>query len=770
MKKILLHRKSLLNALLAFLFISSFLLSGSAQAKANSAANVIGYRYQNEAVVTTELQQQLDAASNEDMISVIVTLKAQTNLSKISESNRNKQLSKVILALQRQANATQQSIITLLDNYQSEGSVSQYQSFWVFNGLAVSATSEVITELAGLSKVGSITPDDTFFAPQSHDAFGPAEPNLDLVNAPELWHLGFRGGGIVVANMDTGVSNYHPELASRWRGGTNSWFDPHNQHPDQPIDLNGHGTQTMGVMVAGDASGNSLGIAPQAQWIAVKIFNDQDNATTSAIHSGYQWLLDPDGDPFTADAPHVVNNSWTNQSPGCDLEFELDMQSLRAAGILPVFAAGNSGPGTNTSHSPSNNPSAFAVGGTNNSDNMYSSSSRGPSSCGEGENVFPEVVAPGINVKTTDLFGLYISPTGTSLSAPHVSGALALLLDAFPDLTSSQQAAALINSAVDLGIAGPDNDFGYGRLDVLSAYQWLEAGGEPTPTPDPTINLALNQPVTVSSSQDSGHDGSMAVDGDMSTFWKTARAKGKNKLPSEGITIDIGTSVSVGKVVLEWNDNFATDYRIQVSENNIIWTTVFTETNGNGSSDTVNFSPITARYVRMASTGWDSGSLRNWLNEIQIFSGSGSEPTPTPSPTPTSTPTQTTTPTPTATPTATPTPPPGGSTMHSGDLDGSSSTSRRNRWNAMATILVHDGDDSPLSGVTVNGSWSSGASGSGSCVTSASGLCTISKNNLKSGVSSVTFTLDNLTLSSFQYQSGDNHDPDGNGTEIVISR
>ena len=99
----------------------------------------------------------------------------------------------------------------------------------------------------------------------------------------------------------------------------------------------------MGVMVGGDAGGTSIGVAPDARWIAAKIFNDHGAATTAGIHLGFQWVLDPDSDPGTPDAPNVVNNSWTLSSPGCNLEFQLDLQNLRAAGILPVFAAGNAG-------------------------------------------------------------------------------------------------------------------------------------------------------------------------------------------------------------------------------------------------------------------------------------------------------------------------------------------------------------------------------------------------------------------------------------------
>ena len=227
----------------------------------------------------------------------------------------------------------------------------------------------------------------------------------------------------------------------------------------------------MGVMVGGDGGGTSIGVAPDAQWIAVKIFNDQGSATTARIHQGFQWLLDPDGNPSTPDAPNVVNNSWTLGSIGCNLEFQLDLQSLRAAGIEPVFAAGNFGSGASTSASPGNNPEAFAVGAASNADLIWSGSSSGPSACGEPQTTFPELVAPGVSVRSSDLFGLYGQLTGTSLAAPHVAGALALLLDAYPNLGVDAQEDALEATAVDLGFPGADDTYGYGRLDILAAYE-----------------------------------------------------------------------------------------------------------------------------------------------------------------------------------------------------------------------------------------------------------------------------------------------------------
>lgn len=433
----------------------------------------------------------LNALPAGQQTSVIVILKDQANLSAIGGSTRVEHQKNVILALQQTANGAQGHLRTLLGQRLSQATVKSFRPLWIFDAIAVTATAPVIQELAAQPEVSQIVPDATIKAPSApHLAAavpsGPPAPNISLINAPALWNLGYQGQGIVVASMDTGVDAADADLSAQWRGGTDSWYDPYGQH-STPVDLNGHGTWTMGVMVGRDGSGTSIGVAPQAQWIAVKIFDDSGNATTSAIHLGYQWLLDPSGNPSAPGAPNVVNNSWTfSNVNGCDLTFEPDLQSLAAAGIVSVFAAGNFGPNGSTSVSPSNNPDAFAVGGVDNSDANDPESSRGPTSCGTASRTFPDVVAPDVNIMTTDLGGLYTTVTGTSVAAPHVTGGLALLLSAFPNLTASQQRIALTSSAVDLGVAGPDNTFGSGRIDLLAAYQLVASGALPTPTPAPT--------------------------------------------------------------------------------------------------------------------------------------------------------------------------------------------------------------------------------------------------------------------------------------------
>jgi subtilisin family serine protease len=424
------------------------------------------------AVVAPALARRLAAAGPNDAIDLLVVLKRQASLPSLPTAARAKRLSAVENALRATATATQAPLLQFLAGRRAAGRVVRVTPLWIFNGVIVRAKPDVVRQLSRRSDVLALQPRRDLEASRSlaDDGSSAPEPNVELVNAPALWNLGYRGQGAVVASMDTGVDVSHPDLAAAWRGGGDSWYDPSGQH-STPVDVNGHGTKTTGVMVGGSGGGTALGIAPAAKWIAVKIFNDQGVATTTGIHQGFQWLLDPDANPTTDDAPDVVDNSWTMGVTGCDLEFQLDLRALRAAGIVAVFAAGNAGPSPGSDFSPANNPEALAVGNTDGSDAVDPRSSRGPSSCDGG--TFPDVTAPGVGVKTTDLYGLYARESGTSMSAPHVAGALALLRSAFPDASADRQETAIEAGAADLGAPGPDNDTGYGRLDGLEAYNWL---------------------------------------------------------------------------------------------------------------------------------------------------------------------------------------------------------------------------------------------------------------------------------------------------------
>jgi len=451
-----------------------------------------------------KIDPALQGLRPDEEVSVIVKLTNQVDPSlavqDIKGRRKSERLRRTIKALKDGAATSQGAIVSDLGLKTAMGLVRGVRPFWIFNGIAMKARREVIDELAARPDVSSIYLDRAIpLSAPVLAAAGTPEANLNLINAPALWNLGYTGQGVVVANMDTGVDVTHPDLSGSYRGGTNSWYDPYGQH-NTPYDADGHGTSTMGIMVGGNTGGNHIGVAPGARWIAVKAFNDSGIADTSKIHAGYEWLMDPDGNPDTDDAPDVVNNSWGFQDPGCDREYAADVLALRSAGIVPVFSAGNSGPLAQTDISPGNYAESISAGATDNSDNIASFSSRGPSSC-DGT-IFPVVCAPGVNIYTTALSHggalNYVYESGTSFSAPHVSGAAALLLSANPSLTVADIESALTGGSVDLGTAGPDNTFGYGRLDVLRAYNAMPASGNFDDCSAAKVVASLPYSVTVS--------------------------------------------------------------------------------------------------------------------------------------------------------------------------------------------------------------------------------------------------------------------------------
>ena len=427
--------------------------------------------------ISPKLESILQHLGDDDEVSVIISLSERVDLNTFKEEKGHKLRVNLIKALKRKAHLTQAPLKAFLKHE----NVKHVRSLWVINSMAVTVKTSVIRKLAAQPTVADVRVDYTLhFEEEQYTDTGQAEWNLNIIDAPKLWNLGFTGGGIVVANMDTGVDLDHPDLNSKWRGNENSWHDPHGEH-ESPYDNDGHGTQTMGIMIGGDAGGTAIGVAPDANWIAVKIFDDAGETQLSDIHLGFQWLLDPDGDPNTDDAPDIVNNSWGMRDDvnECFLEFYDDVQALKTAGIAMVFSAGNEGPAASTSVSPANYDNSCAVSSVDITNTIDLSSSRGPSPCSA--QLFPTVVAPGVNIKAPDLtFGgvflnSYAYVSGTSFAAPHVSGAMALLMEAFPTLSPEEIEDALTLSAEDLGPAGADYDYGHGLINLTAAYELLES-------------------------------------------------------------------------------------------------------------------------------------------------------------------------------------------------------------------------------------------------------------------------------------------------------
>lgn len=427
---------------------------------------------------TPLLAAALETALPDDELPVIVVFRADNDPARLAasladEAPRQRRQT-IAMTLKEQA-AIDGAAVTA---FASARGAKALKSLWLINALAMQATPRLIDDLLSDSRVVQVRLDGALEAPlPMAGVTGPVEWNVSMVGAPALWDLGYLGGSVVVASLDTGVDGLHPELAARWRGGTNSWFDPYGEHTT-PYDRTGHGTQVMGIMVGASGAGSAIGVAPEAHWIAAKIFNDAGLATESAIHAAFQWLLDPDGDPNTDDAPDVVNNSWSIADAGvCDSVFAPDIAALEAADIAVVFSAGNSGPLPDTGTSPANNPGVLSVGALDQSGLVANFSSRGPSSCDS--SLFPELVAPGDGVLTTDLslggMPLYVEVAGTSFAAPHVAGVLALLRDAVPPASVPELEEALRGTARDAAGPGLDQDSGYGLIDAPAALSVLAA-------------------------------------------------------------------------------------------------------------------------------------------------------------------------------------------------------------------------------------------------------------------------------------------------------
>jgi len=275
------------------------------------------------------------------------------------------------------------------------------------------------------------------------------------------------GTGISVGVLDTGVQSKHPELS----GKVTHFRDFVNGLPHE-YDDHGHGTH-----VSGTIAGKDVGLAPKSKILMAKIFGAVGGGKDSTILEAMQWQFDPDGDPTTADYPRVINNSW-----GADIEegihdieeflpYHLAIQTWINGGIVPVFAAGNSGKSPNGM--PGGLPDVIAVGAINANSELADFSSIGPNLWKIGQTIItlmkPDVSAPGVGIASSLPGNKYTQWDGTSMATPHVSGAIALLLQVNPKLTVAEVKQLLLETSEKKA----DNQFGYG---IVNAYELVKAG------------------------------------------------------------------------------------------------------------------------------------------------------------------------------------------------------------------------------------------------------------------------------------------------------
>ncbi|GAA2921342.1 S8 family serine peptidase [Streptomyces erythrogriseus] len=285
------------------------------------------------------------------------------------------------------------------------------------------------------------------------------------IGAPEVWKNGHRGEDVKVAVLDTGVDASHPDLAGRiseaedfsGSSGTGDAF--------------GHGTHVASIVGgSGAASGGARkGVAPGADLLIGKVLGDDGFGTASQVIDGMEWAV--------ARGADVVNMSLGSDTPsdGTDpMSRALDALST-SSGALFVVAAGNAGPGQGTIGSPAAADAALTVGAVDRGDSLADFSSRGPRAGDDA--VKPDVTAPGVGIVAARAAGTtmgqvvdasHVAASGTSMAAPHVAGAAALLAQQHPDWTASRLKDALASTARP--IEGQRvTEQGGGRIDVAAA-------------------------------------------------------------------------------------------------------------------------------------------------------------------------------------------------------------------------------------------------------------------------------------------------------------
>ncbi len=440
----------------------------------------------------SKLLEARTTKTNDSIIDIVIFLENFGQLDEIRSISNNRKLNKTsrtknLIGLLKNHPARKNQ---RLSNFLDKHSVSAVRSFWITPSYAASIPLKYLDSLSKYENIRLIVEDVklNYIEPveiKSAPGFAASvSSHLMQLNVPSLWKAGFTGKGVLICSFDTGVEQAHPALSSKWKGNTNSisstWFS--TLRPNQaPTDKIGHGTHTMGIMV-GSTAIDTFGVAPGAEWIAAGVIDQGKSLsnTLADILLAFQWVLNPDGDIETSDdVPDVLLNSWglpKGLFAPCDESFANVINAVEAAGIVAIFAAGNEGPDPKTLRSPADMAqtplSSFSVGAVDGSNNVASFSSRGPSSCNAGD-LKPEVMAPGVSIRSSYKDGGYTNLSGSSMSAPYIAGIVALLRNAKPTATVDEIKTALINSATDLGVEGEDNDYGHGLVDASKALQLL---------------------------------------------------------------------------------------------------------------------------------------------------------------------------------------------------------------------------------------------------------------------------------------------------------
>jgi subtilisin family serine protease len=297
--------------------------------------------------------------------------------------------------------------------------------------------------------------------------------SVPAIGVPAVWSAGYRGTGVKVAVVDTGIDREHPDFAGRIVTGSSFVGGDYS-------DDNGHGTHVAGIIAGSGAK--YRGVAPEAMLYIAKVLDRNGSGSMSGVMAGVEWAVEQ--------GVRVINLSLggSGSSDGQDA-LSLTCNAAVAHDIVVCVAAGNAGPGSRTIGSPGAAADVITIGAVDRSDRVADFSSRGPTADGRTK---PDVCLPGVGIVSARAAGtsmgepvdeLYTAASGTSMATPHATGVAALLRQAVSDLSPDQVKSALMETALDLG--QPANTQGAGRVRADYALNKVLNKPEPEPTPTP---------------------------------------------------------------------------------------------------------------------------------------------------------------------------------------------------------------------------------------------------------------------------------------------
>jgi len=411
--------------------------------------------------------------------------------------DRNYRRKAITAALRAYAKDSQRPILNALKKLERQDMVKNIRPLWISNVIGLEARKSTIDKIAKLKGIEHIKQDIKRPALMQVPAW-----SVNQINADNVWtNPGLTGNGVVVAVIDTGMDLDHPDLVNRlWinagedfngdgqftAADNNNSDDDGNGYIDDvvgwdlvnddndPDDWHGHGTHVSGSIAGDGTGGTATGVAPGAQ-LMVLAYSATLTTGQTEIWEGMQYALDNGAD--------IVNLSsgWKDAWTPDYKTWRDNTDVLTDAGVLFVVAAGNDSPHVPAPGdvlTPARAPRALALGATDNTDTIWGSSSQGPTSwqtvVGYNDYIHPpgllkpDVSAPGFSVRSTRNGGGYENRNGTSMASPHAAGMAALLLEEDSTLLPHELMYIIRETAADQGVAGPDNVYGYGRIDALA--------------------------------------------------------------------------------------------------------------------------------------------------------------------------------------------------------------------------------------------------------------------------------------------------------------